>query len=57
MSDVKVTHVGKFNPDLFEQTMVHLMEWLEEQGVVLVEEDVAEIVAQYEEEPEFDLVS
>lgn len=51
MNEVKVTHVGKPDPKLFEQTMLHLMEWLQERGELPVEEDVAEIVAQYEEEP------
>ena len=57
MNDVKVTHVGKFNPKLFESTMLHLIEWLEERGELPVEEDVEEIVAEYEEEPEIEVVS
>lgn len=58
MSDVavKVTHVGRLNPKLFESTMSHLIEWLEETGRLPVEADVAEIVAEYaEDEPEIEV--
>jgi hypothetical protein len=56
MSDVKVTHIGKPDPKLCEPMLLHLMEWLQERGELPVEEDVAEIVAQYEEEPVEDVL-
>lgn len=51
MNEVKVTHVGKFNPNLFGPTLLHLIDWLKETGRLPVEADVADIVAEYEEEP------